>query len=90
VGFNICRPPLTTDYLIADVFWIGTKPLRPNGKIDFLCGTQRCSAQVGKISEIIYPANLKVVGTNANQITDSQVGNPEIKPDSPICVDPFD
>ncbi len=90
VGFDIHQPPLTTDYLIADLFWIGTKPLRTGRKIDFLCGTLQCSAQIEKISKIIDPASLKVTCINAKQLTDSQVGNVEIKLDSPICVDPFD
>jgi len=90
VGFDISHPPLTIDYLIADVFCIGTEPLRPGGKIDILCGTQRCSAQIEKISEIIDPVSLKIICTNADQLTDSQVASVKIKLDSPMCVDPFD
>jgi sulfate adenylyltransferase subunit 1 (EFTu-like GTPase family) len=90
VGFNVRRPPLTTNYLIADVFWIGTEPLRLGEKMDILCGTQRCSAQIEKISEIIDPVSLRIICTNADQLTDSQVASVKIKLDSPMCVDPFD
>jgi len=90
VGFDMRYPPLITDNLTADVFWIGTEPLRPGGKIDILCGTRRCSAQLEEISKIISPVNLKVISTNAVQLTDSQVASVKIKLDSPMCVDPFD
>jgi sulfate adenylyltransferase subunit 1 (EFTu-like GTPase family) len=90
VGFDIHDPPFTTDYLIAEVFWIGAEPLHTNSKIDFLCGTRRCSAQVENISKIISPANLKVICTNADELQDSQVASVKIKLDSPMCVDPFE
>ncbi len=90
VGFDIRHPPLITDYLTADVFWIGTEPLRTGGKIDFLCGTRRCAAQIENISKIISPASLKVICTNADELQDSQVASVKIKLDSFICVDPFD
>jgi len=90
VGFDINNPPMTTDYLIADVFWIDTEPLRPGNKIDILCGTRRCSAQIENISKIISPANLEVTCTDAEELQDSQVASVKIKLDSPICVDQFD
>jgi len=90
VGFDIRHPPLITDYLTADVFWIGAEPLQTNGKIDFLCGTRRCSAQIENISKIISPVNLEVICTNADELQDSQVASVKIKLDSPVCVDPFD
>ncbi|MBW7989258.1 MAG: GTP-binding protein [Planctomycetes bacterium] len=90
VGFDIRHPPLITDYLTADVFWIGTEPLRTGRKIDFLCGTRRCSAQVENISKIISPVNLEVICTDADELQDSQVASVKIKLDSPVCVDPFD
>ena len=90
VGFDIHHPPLRTDYLVSDVFWIDTKPLRPGGKIDILCGTQHRSAQIEKISKIIDPVSLKVIYTDAEQLTDSQVASVKIKLDSTMCVDPFD
>ncbi len=90
VGFDIRHPPLITDYLTADVFWIGAEPLQTNGKIDILCGTQRCSAQIENISKIISPALLKVICTDADELQDSQVASVKIKLVSPMCVDPFD
>ena len=90
VGFNASYPPLTTDCLTAEVFWIGTEPLRPGNKIDILCGTQRSSAQIDEISKIIEPTCLKVICTNAKQLTDSQVATVKIKLDSSVCIDPFE
>lgn len=90
VGFNICQRPLITDCLTANVFWIGAEPLQTSGKIDILCGTRRCSARIENISKIIDPASLKVICTDADKLTDSQVASVKIKLDSPMCVDPFD
>ena len=90
VGFNACHPPLVTAGLIADIFWIGTRPLKLAEEISILCGTQCCSAHIEKIMEIIDPASLCVVCKNAGQLLESQVANVRIKLASVICIDPFD
>ncbi|HUU17695.1 MAG TPA: DNA-3-methyladenine glycosylase I [Sedimentisphaerales bacterium] len=48
------------------------------------------NVQIENISKIIDPVSLKVICTDAAQLTDSQVASVKIKLDSPICVDPFD
>ena len=90
VGFNPCHPPLVTDGLIADIFWIGTEPLKLAEEIDILCGTQYCSAHIEKIVEIIDPASLDTICKNAEQLLESQIANVRIKLNCPVCVDPFD
>ncbi len=90
VGFNVCDPPLTTNYLIADVFWTSTKPLKPADKINILCGTRRCPAQIEKIVKIINLTQPDLVCAHGDQLFESQAGTVRIKLDSPICIDPFD
>jgi len=89
VGFNVCHPPLTTDYLVTDVFWIGSEPLKPGDKIDILCGATLCSATVETIPTILEPACIEITYTYNNRLAESQVGNIRIKLDRPVCIDPF-
>ena len=90
VGFNVCHPPLTTDFVIAEVFWVGAKSLKPDDKIDVLCGTRHCPGRIEKISEILDPPCLDVNLNYVNQLAECQVATVKINLDSPICIDPFD
>lgn len=90
VGFNVCHPPLITDLLITEVFWIDANSLKPNDKIDILCGTNSCSGQIKRISDIYDPVCLDVKLNHVDQLAESQVANVRIKLDSPICIDPFE
>lgn len=89
VAFNTCHPPLITDYLIADVFWAGSEPLKPTDKIDISCAAQKVSAQVIKISEIADPACVNTSFNHTDQLGEFQVGKVAVEFDSPICIDPF-
>ena len=89
VGFNIYKPPLTTDLLIAEIFWIDPKPLKPTDRIDILCGTQQCSGQIENFTEIINSASLGIACTHPNYLTESQVAKVRITLDRTICVDSF-
>lgn len=90
VGFNVCHPPLTTDFLIAKVFWLGVDSLKPTDKIDILCGTQRCRGHVEKIMDIINPISPDIDCSRFDQLAESQIANIGIKLDFPICIDLFD
>ena len=90
VGFNVCHPPLITDLLITELFWIGAESLKPGDRIYISCGTDSCSGQIEKISGIHDPACLEVKFNHVDQVAESQVANVGIKLASPICIDPFD
>lgn len=89
IGFNVCHPPLVTDLLITELFWIGDKSLKPEDRIDISCGTNCCSGQIEKISDIRDPSCLDVNFNHVEQLAQSQFANVRIKLNSPICIDPF-
>ena len=90
VGFNICHPPLTADFLNVEVFWIDDKSLQLADKVDILCGTNCRSGQVEKITKIRNPAFLEAKFNHVDQLAESQVANVRIKLDYPICIDLFE
>ncbi len=89
IGFDISSPSLTTNCLIAHVFWIDATPLSSADTVDILCGTQYCSGQVGKISEIREVACLETNHNCSKQLSEMQVADVRIRLNSPVCADPF-
>jgi sulfate adenylyltransferase subunit 1 len=89
VGFNVCHPPLITDLLIAELFWIGGRSLKPKDRVNISCGSDCCSGRIEKISDIRDPSCLNVKFNHVEQLAQSQIADVRIKLDSPICIDPF-
>ncbi len=89
VGFNVCQPPLITDLLTTELFWIGDKSLKPEDRIHISCGTDCCSARIEKISDIRDPSCLELKLNNVEQLAQSQFADVRIKLNSKICIDPF-
>jgi len=83
-------PPLTTDYIIADIFWIADEPLIPNDKIVILSGTLSTPGCIESISNIKDPANWDIKTFSENQLNQPNVTTVAIKLKKAICVDPFD
>lgn len=89
VGFNNCHPPLITDRLTTDLFWIYDKPLQREDKIYISCGTNSCSGQIEKISDIRDLSCPEVKLNYIEQLAQLQFATVLIKLDSPICIDLF-
>jgi len=89
IGFNICCPPITTDYIVADVFWQSSTPLSYDDKIHVLSSTQICAGRVVTISKAVDPACIDIISRHPDQLKQFHIGKVGIKLRSPICVDPF-
>ncbi len=90
VGFDAHRTPAITDRFTARVFWIHSRPLAVNDRIEILCGTQNRAGQVENITRVIDPVSLKAAPAQTTRIEDSQVAEITIRTASPLCIDPFD
>jgi bifunctional enzyme CysN/CysC len=90
VGFNVESAPSLTDRLSTKVFWISTRSLEVNGRIEVLCGTQIQWGCVERIAKVIDPISLETIKTEVACLNDFQIGEIVVRTESPMCIDPFD
>ncbi|MBN2067646.1 MAG: 50S ribosome-binding GTPase [Candidatus Diapherotrites archaeon] len=73
----------------ANLFWMAKQPVKLNERLSLRLATQRIGCVVSSIRKRYNSSSLELLGENAEQLNETEVGEVVIKADKPVVFDDF-
>ncbi len=73
----------------ASLFWMSKQPVKVGERLRIRCATQQIPCVIKEIRKKYDSSSLKVIGENAEQLNETEVGEVLIETDSPLVFDSF-
>ncbi|MBD3259846.1 GTP-binding protein [Candidatus Woesearchaeota archaeon] len=81
--------PIVADRFTANVFWMAKQPFDSSETIILKCATQEVECNIEKINKKLDSSTLKVIGDDADELKEREVGEISFKTKEPIVIENF-
>jgi sulfate adenylyltransferase large subunit len=82
-------PARVSDTIRANVFWMNPRPLEAGERLKIRLSTQEVGAAASSIARRIDPSSLEVIGENAAELKNNEIGELTITTKKPIAMETF-
>ena len=82
-------PPRVEDSVRANIFWLSPEPFAVGEKLHLRCATQEVGVFAATIEKRIDSSSLEVLGENAKELGNHEIGELTLRTDAPIATEIF-
>ncbi len=83
------NPPRIKREFSANVFWMSPKKVMKGEKLIMQIATREVNCEIEKISRRINSSTLEIIGSDADRLEETEVGEVVIKTESPVAIESF-